>query len=94
LDQPLPANGPVEALSPFGGIVSRLERELAFWIQFAEIWKDLAEICEDPVRRAECLQRAKVCLSRATVIRERMAKSAGSQEDDESGGLKTSSAAS
>lgn len=60
--------------------MSQPDRELAFWIQFAEIWKDLAELCEEPARRGECLQRAKTCLSHATLARERLAKAAGAAD--------------
>ena len=49
-----------------------LDRELAFWIQFAEIWKDLAEFCDDPGRRSECLDRGQKCLARAKVVRQKL----------------------
>jgi hypothetical protein len=52
--------------------VSPLDRELAFWIQFAEIWKDLAHFCDDPLRRSECLDRAQMCLRRAQIVRQKL----------------------
>jgi hypothetical protein len=46
------------------------EGEIAFWIQFAEVWKSLAELAESPVRE-ECLKKAAACLRRATAVRQR-----------------------
>ncbi len=58
------------------GSVNPLERELAFWIQFAEIWKDLAQLSENPDRRSECLERAQMCLARASLARRKLEASA------------------
>jgi len=55
-----------------GGRVSPLDRELAFWIQFAETCRDLAEFCGDPDRRPGCLDRAQVCLHRASIVRQKL----------------------
>lgn len=64
--------------------MSPLDRELAFWIQFAEMWKDLAEFCDDPLRRSECLDRAQMCLRRAKIVRQKFdsAASRTKTEDD------------
>jgi len=55
-----------------GGRASPLDRELAFWIQFAETWKDLADFCGDPDRRAGCLDRVQVCLRRASIVQQKL----------------------
>jgi hypothetical protein len=63
---------------------SELERTLAFWIEFAEIWTNMAEHAVTARESARCLERAGVCLSRAQGVRERIAK-AGREEDQSDG---------
>ena len=69
--------------------MSWLQRELAFWIQFAEIWKDLAELSQDPVRRAECLKRARMCLWRAGRVRQKIETPPGGDDEAQSRGNST-----
>jgi hypothetical protein len=49
-----------------------LERDVAFWIQFAEIWKSLADISHSS-QRTDFLAKAATCLRKAQAIKERMA---------------------
>lgn len=51
------------------------ERDVYFWIQFAEMWKSLADLAGNS-RREECLKRAVVCLRRARAIRQKTEKAA------------------
>jgi hypothetical protein len=48
-----------------------LERGLAFWIQFAEIWKSLADISHSS-QRADFLAKAATCLRKAQDIKEKV----------------------
>jgi hypothetical protein len=66
------------------------EREIAFWLQFADIWKDLASLARDPVR-GECVDRAKVCLSRARRIRNMLEKSGSTNHSRGNSGPKRAS---
>jgi hypothetical protein len=60
-----------------------IERTLAFWIEFAEIWKSLADHSQKPRQRAECLKRAEACLARAKLIREQIEKAIRNEEKNQ-----------
>ena len=61
-----------------GKAMDSFQRDLAFWIQFAEIWKHLADISTSS-QHVNFLGKAAVCLQRAQAIKERMgAQAAGS----------------